>query len=75
VCRSVGVSVTIVIPAKMAEPIKMPFGLWTQVGPGNHVLDGVQRSHDGKRQFWGKGRPILKLGMLFRELCKNDKTD
>jgi len=22
----------------MAEPIEMPFGLWTRVGPGNHVL-------------------------------------
>jgi len=27
-------------PAKMAEPIKMLFELWTWVGPGNHVLDG-----------------------------------
>jgi len=27
-------------PEKMAEPIKMPFGLRTLVGPGNHVLDG-----------------------------------
>ena len=29
-------------PCKMAEPIEMPFGLWTQVGPMNDVLDGVQ---------------------------------
>jgi len=28
-----------VSPVKTAEPIKMPFGLRTQVGPGNHVLD------------------------------------
>jgi len=26
----------------MDEPIEMPFGLRTQVGPGNNVLDGVQ---------------------------------
>jgi len=26
----------------MAEPIKMPFGMWTRVGPRNYVLDGVQ---------------------------------
>ena len=26
----------------MAEPIEMPFGLRTVVGPENHVLDGVQ---------------------------------
>jgi len=28
--------------AKMAEPIEMLFGIWTWVGPRNHVLDGVQ---------------------------------
>jgi len=27
-------------PAETAEPIEMPFGLWTQVGPGKHVLGG-----------------------------------
>jgi len=26
--------------AKAAEPIKMPFGLWTQVGSVKRVLDG-----------------------------------
>jgi len=31
-----------VSPAKMVEPIKMPFEMWTQVGPRNHLLDGVQ---------------------------------
>jgi len=24
----------------MTEPIEMPFGVWTWVGPVNHVLDG-----------------------------------
>jgi len=24
----------------MAEQTKMPFGMWTRVGPGNRVLDG-----------------------------------
>jgi len=37
---SVGRSVTLVSPSKMAELIEMPFGLRTRVGPGNHVLDG-----------------------------------
>ena len=42
VCRSV----TIVSPAKTAEPIEMPFGLCTRVGPRNHVLDGgAHRRH------------------------------
>jgi len=41
ICPSVCRSVTLVSAAKMAQPIKMPFGLRTQVGPRNHVLDGV----------------------------------
>jgi len=35
---SISLSVTTVSPAKMAEPIVMPFGILTWVGPGNHVL-------------------------------------
>jgi len=35
VAWSVGLSVTLVSPAKTAEPIEMPFGLWTRVDPGN----------------------------------------
>jgi len=31
--------------AKTAEPIEMPFGLWTRVGPAKHQLDGAQISH------------------------------
>jgi len=41
VCLSVCLSITIVSCTKTAEPIKMPFGLWTQVGPRKHVLDGI----------------------------------
>jgi len=41
---SVGLSVIIVSPAKVAESIKMLLGIWTQVGPRNHVLDGGQIS-------------------------------
>ena len=26
--------------AKTAEPIEMPFGLWTRMGRRDHVLDG-----------------------------------
>jgi len=33
-------SVPLVSPAKMAEPIEMPFGLRIRLGPGNHALDG-----------------------------------
>jgi len=49
---------------KTAEPIEMPFGLWTVVGPGNHVLDGGLDPFVGREgailKGWGKGRPIVK---------------
>jgi len=39
----------------MAELIKMPFGMWTQVGTRKHALVGVQiPTHEG--QFWGQKR-------------------
>ena len=57
---SVGLSVTLVSPAKTAAPIELPFGLRTSVGLGNHVLDG-SRSLNGKGQIFGEnGRPIVK---------------
>jgi len=40
VVSSVGLSVTLVSPAKTAELIEMLFGLRTGVGPRNDVLDG-----------------------------------
>jgi len=40
VAWSVCLSVTVVSPAETNEPIEMPYGLWTQMGQGNHVLDG-----------------------------------
>jgi len=39
VAWSVGRSVTLVSPAKTAEPIEMPFRLRTRVDSVNHVLD------------------------------------
>jgi len=53
-------SVTIASPAKTAEPIEMPSGLWTQVGPGNHVLDGGPDSPMHRGNFKGKGQPTVK---------------
>jgi len=40
--------------AKTAEPVKMPFGLWTRMGPRKHVLDGGPDPHV-KEQFLRKG--------------------
>jgi len=57
---SVCQSVTLVSPAKMAEPIEMPFGVRTPVGLWNHVLDGVQIPPSEGAIFWGKGRSIVE---------------
>ena len=43
---SVGRSVTVVSPAKTAEPIEMPFDISTRVGPRKHVLDGDAHWHN-----------------------------
>ena len=44
----------------MAEPIEMPFGLRTLVGPGNHVLDEVQIPHENGQFIMGKLRALVK---------------
>ena len=44
VCRSVCLSVCHTSPAKMVEPIEMPFGLCTRVGSRNHVLHRVSKN-------------------------------
>jgi len=59
-CLSVGLSVTLVSPAKTAEPIEMPFGLWTLVGPRNHVLDGGPDPPMGRGNFEGERCPLVK---------------
>jgi len=56
VCRSV----RLVSLAETAEPIEMPFGLRTWIGPENHVLD---RGPDPSRKgaiLRGKRHPIVK---------------
>jgi len=44
----------------MAEPIEMPFGLRTRVGPGNCVLDVGPDPPITTGNFEGKGRLIVK---------------
>jgi len=51
-------SVTVVSPAKTAEPIEMPLGLRTRVGPRNHVRLGVQIPM-GMDNFEREDRPIV----------------
>jgi len=57
----VGRSVTIVSPAKNAELTEMPFGIWSRVGPRNHVLDGgPDPPCEGSLLRGGEGRSIVK---------------
>jgi len=53
----VSLLVTVVSPAKTVEPIEMPFGGLTWVGPRNHALDGGP-DPTGKGQFLGIACPI-----------------
>ena len=59
-CVSVSLLFTFVSPAETAELIEMPFGWVTQVGPRNHVLDGVEIPH-GKGQFWTLSGPLKSI--------------
>jgi len=59
VCRSVCLSVPLVIRAKTAEPIEIPFRLTTRVGPGNHVLYRGPDAPMGRDNFQGeRGVPL-----------------
>jgi len=48
-----------VICAQQAEAIEMPFGLWAQTGPRNHVLDGGL-DPPWVRAILGERVPIVK---------------
>jgi len=56
VCRSD----TLVSPTKTAEPIEMPFGLRTRVGPGNVYQMGVEIPM-GTGNFEGVGKRGVPL--------------
>ena len=59
VSLSVGLSVTLVSPAKTAAPIEMSFGLRSWVGPRNHVLDGRPDPPVERDKFVGRmGVPL-----------------
>jgi len=61
VAWSVGLYVTLVSPAKTAEPIEMPFGLRIWVGPMNHVLDGDPDPTWERAILRGKGASNCKV--------------
>ena len=52
--------------SKMAEPTELPFEMWTQVGPRNHVLDEVEIStREGimlrAKRFWLRTCPMVDI--------------
>jgi len=57
VAWSVGLSDTLVSPAKTAKPIEMLFGFWVRTHPRNHVLDGGQIPME-RGNFGGKGAQL-----------------
>jgi len=63
---SVGLSGTLVSPAKTAEPMEVPFGLRAPVGPGNHVLDWGPDPPILRGNFEGQGRPNVKYRNTLR---------
>jgi len=68
---SVGLFVTLVSPAKTAEPIEMPSGLRTW-SPRDHVLDGGSDPPWEGANFGGEnGRPIVTF---CRAVCKSVKS-
>ena len=55
------VSVTTVSPTKTAEPIEMPFRMWTRVDPMNNVLDEAPHHHMQRGNFDGKKLPAWEM--------------
>ena len=72
---SVGLSVTLLSPAKTAEPMETPFGLSVRTGPRNHKLDEPGPDPPWEGAILGEGAPIVKYRSFCREMCKNGWTD
>jgi len=58
--------------SEMAVLIEMPFGLWTQMGPRKHILDGVQWAPQDGGQFRStlclKKVPTFRLSVTLSDL-------
>ena len=71
---TVSVSVALVSPAKMAEPIKILFGLRTRKGPREPCIRwSLDTPSEGA--VLGKEEPIVSIGTFCQELCKNGGTN
>jgi len=61
VCLSVCLSVTVESRAKTTELIRMPFGMWTRVGPRKHVSDGGE--------YWRHLANTIELSVCGGDYC------
>ena len=66
VCLCVCLLDSTVSPTETAEPIEMPFGFWTRVGPRNHVIGGGPYLRLEKGQFV-RLFPPLKCSRLCKQ--------
>jgi len=64
--------------AKTAEPIKMPYGIWTWLGPRKHVLDGGAHKHhlaNTIEPYTCGGNTATSYCILFtRRWCRENAT-
>jgi len=64
--------------AKTAEPIEIPFGLWTRMGPRNHLLDGslqVLRDVAMATDFWTQFAITGFVGHNFYMIASDRRFD
>jgi len=61
----------------MAEPIQMPFGTWTLVGPRNHVLDGGAhwRHLANMTETYMCSSNAVKLPLVSFDCCLTDEHE
>jgi len=69
VCPSVGNNPN---PAKIAERIEMPFGLWTWVCPRNDILGCVPISTGDGTILGACHAPLKSIGRKYGDLQIND---
>ena len=65
VCLAVCLLVIAARPTKTAKPIDVPFGVWTHVGPKNHVFDEAPIPMESGN-FEDMSRPVVKYKNIRR---------
>jgi len=63
-------------PSDSVQPTEIPYGLWTRMGPRNHVLDGGPDTHV-KGQLLGErtcpGMPINSLSSAVQKIAESQR--